>query len=97
TIVCKQITRIDKESRNFHVRSLLECFDIADTPCQSTHRVARSATGFEAAVNISAVDNRHRIAIIFAEVLLDLRRIDIEGQLGVNMGVARGGAGAAEL
>jgi hypothetical protein len=45
---------------------LFESFDIADTPCQSTHRVARSATGFQAAVNIGTVHNRQRVAVVFA-------------------------------
>jgi hypothetical protein len=36
-----------------------ESFDIADAPRQSTQRVARSAAGFEAPVNIAAEEDGH--------------------------------------
>ena len=66
TIIGKRITCINYERRDFHIRSVPEGFCIADTPCQSTHRVARSATGFQAAVNIGTVHDRQRVAVVFA-------------------------------
>jgi len=63
---------------------LFESFDIADTPCQSTHRVARSATGFQAAVNISTVHNRERVAVVFAQSLFHFWVVQVKTKAAVS-------------
>jgi hypothetical protein len=40
--------------------------------------VARSATGFEAAMNVGSIHDGESISVILAESLLDLRIIEIE-------------------
>lgn len=82
-IVCKQIACINKQSGNLLIRSLPKCFDIADTPCQSTQRVGRSATSIEAAVDVRTVKNGQGVTVIFAQPFFNLRRIDVEVNGGI--------------
>lgn len=96
-VIRKQITGIREERRHFHIRAVHEGFDIADTPCQSTHRVGRSATGFEAAVNIAPVENGQRETVVLAEALFDFWRVDVKSQWRVHVDAGRLGTGAAEF
>ncbi len=59
-----------------------ESFDIADAPRQSTQRVARSATGFEASVNIGAEEDGHRIPVVIAEPIFERAYFCVEARIG---------------
>src|ERR1044071_5957962 len=80
-IIGEEIAGVHKQGWDFEFRSLSERFDIADTPCQSTHRVAGSATGFEAAMDVGAIHYRESVAVILAQPLFDfwVIKVKVEG------------------
>ena len=76
-IVGEEVSRIDENGWRFILRSDLKCSYITGTPCQPTHRVGRSATGFEAAVDIGTVQDREAEPVVVTEPLFELGVIEV--------------------